>query len=124
MPATAGKAHSSGRDYLLSWIDVGRIRYATRWRAKRSTSSQSAMRLRSPAGSIWGYEQSSSLSEMVDYLRRRVAKPDVASPGQLKKRAGRKLGSSALCRPRTISSATTGPRNGDIVTPLWVMAIS
>jgi hypothetical protein len=29
MPATAGKAHSSSRDYLLSWIDVGRIHYAT-----------------------------------------------------------------------------------------------
>jgi hypothetical protein len=45
------------------------------------------------------------------------------SPGQLKKRAGRKWASSALSRPRTISSATTAPRNGDIVTPLWVMAI-
>jgi hypothetical protein len=43
--------------------------------------------------------------------------------GQLKKRAGRKSASSALCRPRTISSATAAPRNGDIVTPLWVMAI-
>jgi hypothetical protein len=46
-----------------------------------------------------------------------------ASPGQLKKRAGRKWASSALCRPPTISSATSAPRNGDIVTPLWVMAI-
>ena len=43
--------------------------------------------------------------------------------GQLKKRAGRKSASSALCRPRTISSATAAPRNGDIVTPLWVTAM-
>jgi hypothetical protein len=41
----------------------------------------------------------------------------------LKKRAGRKWTSSALRRPLTISSATTAPRKGDIVTPLWVMAI-
>jgi hypothetical protein len=43
--------------------------------------------------------------------------------GQLKKRAGRKSASSALCHPRTISSATAAPRNGDIVTPLWVTAM-
>jgi len=49
--------------------------------------------------------------------------PWCRSSGQLKKRAGRKWASSALCRPRAISSATTAPRNGDIVTPLWVMAM-
>src|SRR5438132_58590 len=48
---------------------------------------------------------------------------EVRSSGQLKKRAGRKSASSALCRPRAISSATAAPRNGDIVTPLWVTAI-
>ena len=46
-----------------------------------------------------------------------------ACAGQLKKRAGRKSASSALCRPPTISSATAAPRNGDSVTPLWVMAM-
>jgi hypothetical protein len=49
--------------------------------------------------------------------------PDHGFSGQLKKRAGRKWASSDRCRPCTISSATSAPRNGDIVTPLWVMAI-
>jgi hypothetical protein len=51
------------------------------------------------------------------------AASQVRTRDQLKKRAGRKWASSALCRPFTISSATTAPRNGDIVTPLCVTAM-
>ena len=47
------------------------------------------------------------------------AAPDFS---QLKNRAGRKSASSARCTPRTTSSATAAPRNGDIVTPLCVTA--
>ena len=55
--------------------------------------------------------------------RDRQTRRRFAASGQLKKRAGRKSESSALSRPPRISSPTTAPRNGDIVTPLWVMAI-
>jgi hypothetical protein len=46
----------------------------------------------------------------------------VAFLRQLKNRVGRKSASSGRCFPRTTSSATAAPRNGDIVTPLWVTA--
>ena len=105
-------------DYVLSWNGV---------RGDRPAAAELRIALRQHPALVEpaGLQDPPDLGEAPANIAHRTVKDDgpVASAGQLKKRAGRKSASSALCCPPMISSATAAPRNGDIVTPLWVTAI-
>jgi hypothetical protein len=70
----------------------------------------------------WNFAAVHDLWTLFSPLRRQFGKFDLGSVEEARRPEMGEL-SPLPCRPRTISSATIAPRSGDIVTPLWVMAI-